>query len=86
MIAWYGWALLAAPWLAWRDKSAYRRAWLWSIPFTALIGMGEFLIASLCDSLETYRHLLLFHLLTDLTFFAAFVSAIAYRRTPTNGE
>ena len=78
MIVWYGLVLLAVPWLTWRDASAYRRAWLWSIFFTALIGMAEFLIASLCDSLETYRHLLLFHLFTDFTFFAAFVSVIAY--------
>ena len=33
----------------------------------ALLGIAEFCIASLADSIETYRHLLLFHMFTDFT-------------------
>jgi hypothetical protein len=39
----------------------------------ALVGMVEFCIASLGDSIETYRHLLLFHLFTD---FASLLTVI----------
>jgi hypothetical protein len=34
----------------------------------SVIGVLEFAVASLADTLETYRHLLLFHMITDITF------------------
>lgn len=33
----------------------------------ACMALGEFAVSSLADSVETFRHLLLFHLLTDIT-------------------
>ena len=48
-----------------------RGAWRsWSVVLAlgvAAMGIGEFGFASLADACETYRHLLLFHLLTDVT-------------------
>ena len=40
---------------------------------TAVLATGEFCLASLADGAETYRHLLIFHLLTDLTILMAVV-------------
>lgn len=37
----------------------------------ALMAIAEFAVASLADGAETYRHLLLFHLLTDVTILIA---------------
>jgi hypothetical protein len=35
------------------------------------LGLGEFVLASLTESTETYRHLFLFHAITDVTVCAA---------------
>jgi hypothetical protein len=56
VVFWYALALIFTP-----RSSAVR--WI------ALLGIGEFLIASLADARETDRHLLLFHLFTDFTIF-----------------
>jgi hypothetical protein len=42
-------------------------------------GAAEFGVASLADAVETERHLLLFHLLTDVTMFLALVWAAPRR-------
>ena len=47
----------------------------------ALLGIGEFLIASLADARETDRHLLLFHFFTDFTIFLTFVQTCLVRVT-----
>jgi hypothetical protein len=67
LVIWYGLLLVVLPALAQRRPTAL------AAMFAALLGMGEFLIASLTDCLETYRHLLLFQLFTDFTIFFAIV-------------
>ncbi len=47
----------------------------------ALLGIGEFLIASLADARETDRHLLLFHFFTDFTIFLVLVQTLLSRVT-----
>jgi hypothetical protein len=59
-----------------RDRSPLRRAILWAILCAALMGLGEFCIASLTDAVETHRHLLLFHLFTDVTLILAMLYAL----------
>jgi hypothetical protein len=59
-----------------RNGSPFRRALAWVICPAAIMGLGEFCVASLCDALETYRHLLLFHFFTDIMLFFALVQAL----------
>jgi hypothetical protein len=73
MVLWYALVLCAAPFLARRERSSFRRAVLWATVFAAATGLAEFFVASLADALETFRHLLLFHLFTDFVVFLAFV-------------
>ncbi len=80
LMIWYGLLLLVLPPLLLRNPMLQDPIG-WSIVFAALMGLGEFLIASLTDCLETYRHLLLFHLFTDFTIFFAIVLVLqVYRR------
>jgi len=69
LIVWYGLAIaaaLAAAWRARRSITATRRTAVLFLGIT-LLGVLEFCFASLTDACETYRHLLLFHLITDIT-------------------
>jgi hypothetical protein len=71
--AWF--ALLAAEGtIVWRRHPRARPA-IAICSGVALMAVLEFVFASLTDAIETYRHLLLFHLLTDVTicFAAAWV-------------
>jgi hypothetical protein len=52
---------LAAPW----GFSGSGGVLLWAAWGAAVMGMGEFCVASLGDAIETGRHLLLFHVFTD---------------------
>jgi hypothetical protein len=76
LVVWYGLVLLGLPPLL-RGNAVFRdtlaRPAGWSAVFAAVMGIGEFLVASLTDCLETYRHLLLFHLFTDFTIFFTIV-------------
>jgi hypothetical protein len=60
-LVWIGTAVV----LLWNGRT--RRASVLVGLAVAAMGIGEFLTASLADACETYRHLLLFHLLTDVT-------------------
>jgi hypothetical protein len=46
----------------------------------ATIGAGEFAVAALADCLETGRHLLMFHVCTDLTILFGIAWAISRPR------
>ncbi len=70
---WYALAILSAPWLAIYEKSRFRSALLWTTLAVALAGAGEFCVASLADGAETFRHLWMFHVFTDVTIFLALV-------------
>jgi hypothetical protein len=59
------------------DRSPLRRAVLGALGCVVLMGVGEYCVASLLDAIETYRHLLLFHLFTDLTFILVLVYAVS---------
>ena len=65
---------LAALWFAFRD-SPLRRALAWTIPAVSLMAFGEFAIASLADAVETPRHLLMFHVYSDVSIFLGLVFA-----------
>jgi hypothetical protein len=65
----------AALWLAIRDASLLRRSLAWTILAVSLAAWGEFGIASLADACETPRHLLMFHVFTDVSIFLALVFA-----------
>jgi hypothetical protein len=64
-----------ALWLAIRDASPLRRAIAWTILAVSLVAWGEFGIASLADACETPRHLLMFHVFTDVSIFLSLVFA-----------
>jgi hypothetical protein len=70
---WYALAILSAPWLAIYEKSRFRSALLWTTLAVALAGAGEFCVASLADGAETFRHLWMFHVFTDVAIFLALV-------------
>jgi hypothetical protein len=74
---WYGLVLVFGPLLARRSRSGFASALAWTLVFAAVLGMGEFAIASLTDARETDRHLLLFHLFTDFTIFLALVGVLS---------
>ncbi len=76
MPLWYALLLFGGSWLAIRTHDARTQALIRVIVFVAFMGLIEFLIASLTDSLDTSRHLLLFQLLTDFTLFYALVWSI----------
>jgi hypothetical protein len=75
ILVWYGIALAGFPLLGMRAGPGFRRSLGWVIGAVAVAGAAEFCLASLTDALETYRHLLLFHLLTDVTMFLAMLWA-----------
>ena len=82
MIIWYAVVLAAAGFTVARGRIAFRRAIAWTMLFAAVMGLGEFAVASLGDALETYRHLLLFHLFTDLTIFFSLVFILSPHHSP----
>ena len=81
MVVWYGIALVGFPLLAMRSGPGFRRSLAWVICAIAVAGAAEFGVASLADAVETDRHLLLFHLLTDVTMFLALVWAAPRKAT-----
>jgi hypothetical protein len=74
---WYALVLGGAVFVLRRRKSRFGVALAAATLGAAAIGLGEFSVAALADSLETHRHLLLFQLFTDLTIFFALVWALA---------
>ena len=79
IVVWYGIALAGFPLLGMRSRPGFRRSLAWVICAIAVAGAAEFGVASLADAVETERHLLLFHLLTDVTMFLALVWAAPRR-------
>jgi len=53
---------------AFRD-APWRRALRWTILAVSVAALGEFAIASLADAVETPRHLLMFHVYSDISIF-----------------
>jgi hypothetical protein len=76
---WYALVILFAPVLGFRARTPLARASAWTSVFAAVLGLAEFSVVSLADAVETDRHLILFHLLTDFTMLMALVDAIAPR-------
>ena len=73
IVAWYAFLIPASLLFAVRDTSPFRRSLAWVILGISTLAVGEFGIASLADAYETSRHLLIFHVYTDCTFFFALV-------------
>jgi hypothetical protein len=82
ILLWYAIALVVLPIAGIRAHSPFRRTLGWVIGAIALAGAAEFLVASLGDAAETYRHLLIFHLLTDMTILLALLFALTTARFP----
>ena len=79
MPIWYALTLLGSPLLYWRARSRPLGGMFWIIFAVALTGLGEFGVAAFTDAPETFRHLLLFHLLTDSTIFLTIAAAFLVR-------
>jgi len=71
------WLLLSpvAAFLFQRRDAALHRALAWTMLAVSLMASGEFAIASLADAIETPRHLLLFHVYSDVSIFLGLVFA-----------
>ncbi len=80
ILVWLALALLVPPFLARQSISPFVRCLGWTIPAVALLAIAEFLTVSLADALETGRHLLMFHIFTDLTIFLSIVFSCAWLR------
>ena len=81
ILIWLAFAMFLTPRLARRERSRFRRSVAYTIPGIALLAVAEFCSVSLADACETDRHLLMFHVFTDLTMFLAMVYAAAPRTT-----
>jgi len=79
MLVWYALILVGVPSLLLRARFSSLRPIGWIVFAVALVGAGEFGVATLADASETYRHLLLFHLLTDFTIFLTLLAALSGR-------
>ena len=75
IVVWLALLPPAALVLAMHSASRMRRALAWTVLVVSLVAMGEFGIASLTDAIETSRHLLMFHLFTDVSIFLGLVCA-----------
>jgi hypothetical protein len=75
IILWFLGVLVLAPIFGSREKSQLRRSLAWTSLALAVMALAEFCFASLTDACETCRHLLMFHVFTDLTLFFALVFA-----------
>ena len=78
------WPALIVVWLLLLPPAAFmfpfrdtplRRALAWAILTVSTMAFGEFGIASLADAVETPRHLLLFHVYSDVSIFLGLVWA-----------
>jgi hypothetical protein len=81
MLLWYALAILGAPFLAMRGNSRFHGALLWTMLAVAVAGAGEFCVGSLADGAETFRHLWMFHVFTDVTIFLALVAVLSVPRS-----
>lgn len=80
---WYGLILFGAPFLFAHAGFRQLRGIGWIIFAVALTGAGEFGLCALTDACEIFRHLLLFHLLTDFTIFLSLAVLLLVRAQTT---
>jgi hypothetical protein len=80
LVVWYALVLLGGPILALRAPPGFRRAIAWTLVLAGTLGLTEFLLTSLVDGRETDRHLLLFHLFTDVTLLLALTFLVSNRK------
>jgi hypothetical protein len=81
ILIWLALAISLPLWFARSEKSRFRRSLAYTIPVVALLALAEFCSVSLADACETDRHLLMFHVFTDMTMFLALIYAAAPRTT-----
>jgi hypothetical protein len=79
VVAWFALFTGVAVWEARRTAQSRRLAAL--AIGAVMIAVFEFCFASLADALETYRHLLIFHLLTDVTVMMAVIWGLSMARS-----
>jgi hypothetical protein len=72
ILVWLVLSPAAAFWFGFRDVTV-RRALAWTMPAVSLMALGEFAIGSLADAVETPRHLLMFHVYSDVSIFLGLV-------------
>jgi hypothetical protein len=83
IVTWYALALIGVTALLLRvELSNDERGIAIAVLFAALLGAGEFCFTTLVDALETYRHLLMFHLFTDLSIFFSLLLALTIYARP----
>jgi len=82
MLIWYAFVFVGMPLLMLRNASPYRRAIAWTVIGISVMAAGEFGIASLSDACETGRHLIMFHVFTDLAMFLS----LAFAAAPENSD
>jgi hypothetical protein len=78
LVAWYVIFLCGCGWQISRGGAITKRLGMLGLGI-GLMGVLEFCLASLADSGETERHLLIFHLLTGLTLWMGVTSVMAAR-------
>jgi hypothetical protein len=86
ILLWYTLVLAAAVVLIARGRSRVIRRLAALGLGLALMGIGEFCLASLTDAAQTDRHLFLFHALTDLTFCFAAAGVLEVCTTMTGAK
>src|SRR6185312_8452482 len=77
LVVWYALVLLFGPIVAWRAPPGLSRAAAWTTVFAVILGIIEYLLASLADGAETHRHLLVFHLFTDVSLLLVVTFAVS---------
>ena len=77
VLVWFAFLLPGALLFALREKDPFRRSLAWTVLGVSVVAAGEFGVASLTDAVETSRHLFLFHIWTDCSFFLALVFGLS---------
>jgi hypothetical protein len=77
VLVWFAFLLPGALLFALREKDPFRRSLAWTVLGVSVVAAGEFGMASLTDAVETSRHLFLFHIWTDCSFFLALVFGLS---------
>lgn len=77
VLLWYALLLPGALLFALREKEPLRRSLAWAVVGVSILAAGEFGLASLTDAVQTSRHLFLFHIWTDCSFFLVLVFGLS---------
>jgi hypothetical protein len=86
IIVWYAAMFLAAAWVWWRRESTIQVRLSQICMALMVMAMLAFCVASLADGAETYRHLLLFHAMTDAAICFSFAAAAFYLPALRQGQ